>query len=229
MKQITTTLVALIVICGTSHAQLNLKKKGERKANEIIDNFLFGKKKKNKNSNEANTGGSQGSSNGGSTVDDYIPAPVDFGSLDLTKSVSFQTLINMLPERTQGFARDGKPEGARYSTQGVSYSTAMKDYLNGSREMTITLNDYLGAEFYASAMTAQQYEYESTDGYAKSIEVDGMPGWISFENRNSEGTLFLSLSSRFYMTISAEGTSESELRAVASDVDLGRLQSRIGE
>lgn len=231
MKKLSIILVALVGFSLATQAQLNLKKKGEKKANQVIDDFLFGKKKKKNNETSDNTSSPQagGSSDTDGSVNDYTPEEVDFGSLDFSKSISFRTLINMLPERTQGFSRDGKPEGARYSTQGVSYSTGMKDYLNNGREMTITLNDYLGAEFYATALTAQQYEYESTDGYAKSIEVDGLAGWINFEYDSGEGTLFLSLSQRFYMTVQAEGTNEEELRAVASDVDLGRLQSKIDE
>jgi len=154
---------------------------------------------------------------------------VDFGSLDMTKSVSFRVLMDMLPERTQGFVRDGKPQGARYSTQGVSYSFASKDYRNGDREMTISLNDYLGAEYIATAQSAQQFEYESTDGYAKSIEVDGIPGWISYDYDDREGTLFLSLDQRFYATVQAENTTEEELKGAASDVKLGRLKSKISE
>lgn len=230
MKKLSILLLALFVLSFVGQAQINLKRKGEKKANEVIDNLLFGKKKKNKGNGGTESPSSGGDSNtGGGEMDDYTPEEVDFGSLDYTKSISFRTLINMLPERTQGFSRDGKPEGARYSTQGVSYSTGIKNYLNNGREMTITLNDYLGAEFYATALTSQQYEYESTDGYAKSITVDGMAGWVNFEYDNGEGTLFLSLSERFYMTVQAEGSNEAELKAIASDVDLTRLQSKIGE
>lgn len=236
MKRI--AIILLLSILGTSYtnAQILIKKKAEKKANQVIDDFLFGKKKKNSNQSSTSAGESSsepntpiGSSPNQGEEDSYTPQPVNFGSLDLSKSVSFRVLIDMLPEKTQGFVREGKPQGARYNTQGVSFSTASKNYRNGDREMTITLNDYLGAEYFASAQTAQQFEYESTEGYSKSIEVDGIPGWISYDYGNKEGTMFLYLQQRFYATIQADNTSEEELKAAASDVKLSRLEAEISE
>ncbi len=233
MKKIVFTLVIALLATSYTNAQIRIKKKAEKKADQVIDDFLFGKKKKKNQENSGNESSTSeapaGGNSGGGEVVDYTPQPVDFGSLDFTKSISFRVLMDMLPEQTQGFRREGKPQGARYSTQGVSYSFASKEYRNGDREMTISLNDYHGAEFIASAQSAQQFEYESTDGYAKSIEVDGIPGWISFEYGDNRGTLFLYLEQRFYATVQAENTSESELKAAASDIKLGRLKSEISE
>ena len=229
MQRISILVLAVFVLAGYSQAQIQLKKKGEKKANQVIDDFLFGKKKKKKNTDTDTSAPSETNRDNGGEVDDYTPKEVDFSSLDLSKSVHFSVLIDMLPERTQGFSREGKPEGARYSTQGVSFSTGVKDYTNGDRQMSISLNDYLGAEYYATAQSANQFEYESTDGYAKSIEVDGVPGWVNFDYESNEGTLFLYLEERFYLTINADDTNESELKAVADDVNLKRLRSKIGE
>ncbi len=235
MRKILFTVCIALIATSYTNAQIRIKKKAEKKANQVIDDFLFGKKKKNNGSENSSSegsstdAGSSGSSTTGGEVDSYIPEEVDFGSLDLANSVDFRVLMNMLPERTQGFSREGKPQGARYSTQGVSYSTATKSYVNGDREMNITLNDYHGAEFIASAQSAQQFEYESTDGYAKSIEVDGIPGWISYDYNDKRGTLFLYLAERFYTTVSADNTSEEELKGAAADVRLSRLKSKITE
>ncbi len=232
MKKVLLTLLVGVMTLSFTDAQIKIKKKAEKKANQVIDDFLFGKKKKKDEDNNSSTSSGPGSSDSGQsggTIDDYTPSEVDFGALDLSQSVSFRVLIDMLPEQTQGFVRSEKPNGARYTTQGVSFSTASKNYTNGAREMTITLNDYLGAEFLASAQSAQQFEYESTDGYAKSIEVDGIPGWINIDYSDNNGTLFLYLEERFYTTVQADNTSESELKAAAADVKLSRLQSKISE
>ena len=231
MKKVLLTLFIGLLTLNFSDAQIKFKKKAEKKANQVIDDFLFGKKKKkNADDNNSTTPSSEsGSSNAGGTIDDYTPSEVDFGSLDLSKSVSFQVLINMLPETTQGFIRSEKPNGARYTTQGYSFSTASKTYSKGDRQMTITLNDYLGAEYIASAQSAQQFEYESTEGYAKSIEVDGIPGWINMDYTDNSGTLFLYMAERFYTTVQADNTSESELKGAASDVRLSRLQAKLSE
>ncbi|MEM6643838.1 MAG: hypothetical protein AAF616_12735 [Bacteroidota bacterium] len=233
MKKILACFLIGFFVSSFAEAQIRLKNKAERKANQVIDDFLFGKKKKKNQDNGQGSGDSSGSStgtgSGNNTVDDYTPSNVDFGSLDFTQSISFRTLIDMLPERTQGFSRSAKPEGSRFSMQGASFSTAEKQYSNGDRNLQITLNDYLGAEFLAAAYTSQQYEYESTDGIAKSIEVDGIPGWINLDYNNNSGTIFLFLEQRFFTSVQADNTSESELKAIASDVNLGRLKRKISE
>lgn len=232
MKKVLFALALAVLAGANCQAQIRID---EEKAVEVID-VLFGrKKKKNQNSNATvpnygdygQSSGSESQSEPLEDEDDYTPEEVDFGSLDMTRAISFRVLINMLPERTQGFSRNRKPEGARYSTQGISYSTGMKEYKNGNREMTISLNDYLGAEYIASAQTAQQFEYESTDGYAKSVEVDGIPGWVSIDYENNEGTLFLYLQERFYATVTTTDTSESELVAIAGDIKLARLKREL--
>ena len=230
MKKLSFILIAMLVGTSYTNAQIQLKKKTEKKANQVIDDFLFGKKKKKKNQEDSSTQPtSPTSGTDGGEVDDYTPNEVDFSSLDLSKSVHFSVLIDLLPERTQGFSRDGKPQGSRYSTQGVSFSTGMKNYSDGEREMTITLNDYLGAEFYANAQSAQQFEYESTEGFAKSIEIDGIPGWVNIEYGDNDGTLFLYLEERFYATVNTTNTSEEELKAIASDIKLSRLKAELGK
>ncbi|MFK7951721.1 MAG: hypothetical protein AB8B73_02660 [Ekhidna sp.] len=227
MKKFTLLLFSLFAVSFVSEAQLKLKKKAEKKANQVIDDFLFGKKKKNNqessNSN-SNTNTSNSVSNSTESNDSYTPEEVNFESLNLGEAIHFNTLINMLPERTQGFSRSGKPNGARYNTQGMSYSTGSKEYLNGDREMTITLNDYLGAEYFATAQTAQQFEYESTDGFSKSVELNEMNGWMTYDNSSQQGTIMLFRSERFFATITTEKTSESELKAIANDLNLSRLK-----
>lgn len=226
MKKFTLLLFALTMIVFTSEGQIKLKNKAEKKANQVIDDLLFGKKKKNQESSSEDTGSRTVSESPTSSekTDSYTPQDVDFATLEMGKSIHFNTLINILPEMTQGFLRNGKPNGATYNTQGISYSTGSKEYKNGDREMTITLNDYLGAEYFATAQTAQQFEYESTEGYSKSVEINGMKGWISYENDSKQGTLMLFKDERFFAIIQAENTSENELTAIANDLNLSRLK-----
>ncbi|MEM6814308.1 MAG: hypothetical protein AAF600_07930 [Bacteroidota bacterium] len=226
MKKFVLILLLGVIALSNADAQIEIKKKAEKKANQVIDNFLFGKKKNNEDNRSSTPSTEYGSDNIEGTIDDYTPSEVDIESLDLSRRVDFRILIDMLPEQTQGFVRSEKPQGAGYTTQGASFSTASKTYSKGDREMSITLNDYLGAEYMASAHSAQQFEYESTEGYAKSIEVDGIPGWVNFDYSD---TLFLYLAARFYTTVQAENTSESELRGAVSDVKLFRLQSNLAE
>ncbi len=220
-------VIALAIVSTTSYGQINLKKKAERKADQTIDNLLFGKKKKK--AAESSTPSnppvpSQPSSTSTSSSDDdnYTPQPVDWGSINYGETVHFSTLIDMLPETIYGFERSEKPEGAMYSTQGLTYSTGVKTYRKDGRELMISLSDYLNAEYLVGTQT-QQYEYESTDGFMKSFEDGGMTGWISMEYDDQEGTLVATKANRFLVSINVQGTNESELRAIFGELDLSNL------
>ncbi|MEM6736493.1 MAG: hypothetical protein AAF620_10545 [Bacteroidota bacterium] len=229
MKKFVFILLIGLLTLSKADAQIEIKKKAEKKANQAIDDFLFGKKKNNEDNRSTTPSTEDVSYSTEGAMDDYTPSEVDIESLDLSQRVDFRILIDMLPEQTQGFVRSEKPQGVGYTTQGASFSTASKTYSKGDREMNITLNDYLGAEYLASAQSAQQFEFESTEGYAKSIKIDGIPGWVNFDYSDNSGTIVLYLAARFYTTVQAENTSESELIAVASDVKLSRLQSKLAE
>lgn len=217
-----------LLISESTVAQLNLKRKAEKKADQVLDNLLFGKKKKkgtdtNEGTQTPSSSYPSGSSeSNGDSDDDYIPKSVNWDGIDAGQTIHFTTLIDLLPEATQGFKRGEKPEGAMYSTQGFKYSTGMKEYRMNDRELTITLSDYLGSEGLINAQT-QQYEYESTDGFMKSIESDGMAGWLAMEYKSAEGTIILTKGNRFLLSINTGGTNEEELRAILSDVDLSSL------
>lgn len=221
-------ILYLVLALGStaSFGQVQVKKKAEKKANQVLDNLLFGKKKK-KSSEGTTTPTNPGSttSNGSDNeLDNYKPSPVDWGTLDMGKVIHFNSLINMLPEQTQGFVRSEKPEGAMYSTQGFTYSTGIKTYQKDGRELTITLSDYLGAEYLVGAQT-QGYAYESTDGFMKSLEEGAFRGWVSMNYDGNEGTLMMTKGQRILVTVSTTGTSEGELKSIFRDLDLSQLPS----
>lgn len=226
MKKHHLLLLTLVTLFGfNSYGQIKIKKKAEKKANDVIDNLLFGKKKKAASSTSTpNSSTSDPSSPNGTSekMDSYTPQPVDWEGIDVGSTIHFSTLIDMLPESTQGFSRTEKPEGAMYSTAGFKYSTGIKEYENGDRRLNISLSDYLGAEYLVTAQ-AQQYEYESTDGFVKSIEVDGMRGWITMQYDDSEGSLVLTKAGRILLSITTANTSESELKSILNDIDLTKL------
>lgn len=216
-------ITAFMLIGYTSTAQIKLKKKAEKKANDVIDNLLFGKKKK-KASQTSSPNSSSTSTSGaaGGKIDSYTPKEVDWEGIDVGSTIHFSTLIDMLPESTQGFSRSEKPEGAMYSTAGFKYSTAIKQYNKDGQSLTISLSDYLGAEYLVATQT-QKYEYESTDGFVKSIEEDGMSGWISVQYEDNQGSLVLTKAGRILLSISTTNTTESELKSILNDIDLSKL------
>ncbi|MDW3192206.1 MAG: hypothetical protein R8G66_07570 [Cytophagales bacterium] len=218
------------MLLSNVYGQVDWKRKAEKKADQVVDKLLFGKKKKknaeqNQEVNQPNPDYSTSSQEETSNEDTFQPESVDFESIDMGNSIPFRTLINILPESTQGYQREGKPEGSTMKMQGVAYSMAQKSYSNGSKDLEITLYDYLGAESYAMAMTSGQYEYESTEGYSKSIVIDSMNGWITYDNSSKESNLMLFKDGRFWVMVSGENLDENALTNIAKDVDLGRLKA----
>lgn len=228
IKKTALTGLSLLILVITVNGQVNLKKKAEKKADQVIDNFLFGKKKKKQTeSNPGVTEPVSGTNNSfpesERSEETFTPEPVNVEAIDLGKSIPFRTLIHFLPEATQGYQRIGKPEGSTMKMQGISYSVGQKKYSSGYKELEIVLYDYLGAENYATAMTAGQYEYESTEGYSKSVMVDEMNGWVSQDYSSKESNLMLFKDGRFWLMISGMDLDQATLVRIAKDVELDRL------
>ena len=219
--------IVLMLSAITSHSQINFKKKAEKKADQVIDDFLFGKKKKQAAEPSAPStplppSSPESEPSGTEPATDYTPQPVDWANVDFGETTHFRILIDMLPESIYGFNRSEKPEGAMYSNQGLTYSTGMKTYRKDGRELLISLSDYLNAEYLVGAQS-QQYAYESTDGFVKSFEAQEMTGWITMEYEDQEGSVVAIKAGRFLVSINVNGTNESELRAIFNELDFSNL------
>ena len=221
-------LSMLVLVLYPASAQLNLKNKFERKADEVVDDLLFGKKKKDKNSSSTSSAPSGEASetyksenedapNGG-----YVRKPVDYGRMNTGETVHFRDLIDFLPDDVGSYSLADKPDGASMRFGEASYSYAAKEYSNGDEEMSIMIYDYLftGAMFGAYA---NAYEYETTEGIMKSVEVAGYPGWFSTTYESGEAQLMLVINNRFMLNINRRGASESELSGYAGDLELNKL------
>ena len=104
-----------------------------------------------------------------------------------------------------------------------SYSYGTKIYEDGGEErLSINLYDYL----FTAAMFgsyANAYEYETTEGIMKSVEVDGQPGWYSTTYESGTTQLSLIINNRFLLSINLKGASEEDMRSYASSLDLEKL------
>lgn len=227
MKKILILSLLAFVLYPAS-AQLNLKKKFERKADEVVDDLLFGKKKKDKNSGSTSSAPSGEASetykseNEDAPFGGYVRKPVDYGRMNTGETVHFRDLIDFLPDYVGSYSLADKPDGASMRFGEASYSYASKQYSNGDEEMSIMIYDYLftGAMFGAYA---NAYEYETTEGIMKSVEVAGYPGWYSTTYESGEAQLMLVINNRFMLNINRRGASESELSGYAGDLELNKL------
>ncbi|MDH5609940.1 MAG: hypothetical protein OEY56_10700, partial [Cyclobacteriaceae bacterium] len=158
-------------------AQIDVKRKLEKKADQVLDEFLFGKKKNKDNAPQASY------PSGGDPMETYEPSddndplggykrePVNFGSLNRMNVVGFRELIHFLPNQFGPYELSAKPDGATMRMGEYTYSMGGKDYTNGEDEngdLQAVIYDYLQTGNLLAAYV-NQYEYETTDGIMKSV------------------------------------------------------------
>ncbi len=130
------------------------------------------------------------------------------------KAVHYETLQKHLPTEINGYTLQGEPEGSNLDMNGMSYSMASKEYSNGDSKLKIAIVDYKGAAamFQTSTMAwANSMAYEDAHQKAKSVTIDGMNGWYSYDKDNKEIQLLTASKERYLVTISISNTTNEEL------------------
>ena len=219
-------LLGMLVCVPQVHAQLNLKRKLEKKADQEIDEFLFGKKKrKNETTTDipGNMGGGGDESSSSKSTSKYKPKDADFGAVNADELIHFTILIDFLPEEVRGYVRNAEPDGSIYKSANFNISMGTKTYDKGGKEMTLSVFDYKDAAMLYSGQASQYFEYESTDGYTKAVEVRGYSGWVSKDYDDGTATLFLGIKDRYIVTMEADDAEQSEMEAVVGELPLEQL------
>ena len=102
-------------------------------------------------------------------------------------SVDYQKLLPVLPEAPQGWTAD-KPEGSTEDVGGFRITNVHRDYHKGEGEnvptAAISILDSVANPDYVSATTAAwNNTSETSEGYGKSVTIDGNPGFEAFEKK----------------------------------------------
>src|ERR1051325_9291296 len=101
------------------------------------------------------------------------------------EAVDLQKLLAILPEPPSGWTAD-KPEGATEDVGGFKITNVHSDYHKGEGEKApgaaISILDSVSNPDYVSATTdAWKSNSDTSEGYAKSVNIDGTPGFETFE------------------------------------------------
>src|SRR6266699_3860808 len=116
--------------------------------------------------------------------------------------VDYPKLLPILPEAPQGWTAD-KPEG----------STA-----------DVSILDSVANPDYVSATTAAwNNNSETSEGYSKSVTIDGNPGFEAFENEGKHATLWVMVANRYFLQIELQNQDPKELQEWVKRVDLKKL------
>lgn len=145
----------------------------------------------------------------------------------LINVVDYGKLLPLLPEPPAGWTAD-KAEGSTTDAGGFKLTNVHRDYRKGAGDSApstaISILDSAANPDYVEATTAAwNFTTTSTEGYSKSVTVDGNPGFETFENEGKHGTLWLMIAKRYFLQIETQGQDSSALQEWARRVDAKKL------
>ena len=142
-------------------------------------------------------------------------------------AVDYQKLLPILPEAPQGWTAD-KPEGSTEDVGGFRLTNVHRDYRKGEGDKVptaaISILDSVANPDYVSATTAAwNNNSETSEGYSKSVTIDGNPGFEAFEKADKHATLWVMIANRYFLQIELQNQDPRELQEWVKRVDLKKL------
>src|SRR6266576_2447137 len=143
------------------------------------------------------------------------------------EAVDYQKLLPILPEPLSGWTAD-KPEGSTEDVGGFRITNVHRDYHKGEGDKAptaaISILDSVANPDYVSATTsAWNNNTESSEGYGKSVTIDGNSGFEAFEKDSKHATLWLMVANRYFVQIELQNQEPKELQEWIKRVDLKKL------
>ncbi len=143
------------------------------------------------------------------------------------EAVDYQKLIPILPEAPQGWVAE-KPEGSTEDVGGFRITNVHRDYHKGEGDKVptaaISILDSVANPDYVSATTAAwNSNSESSEGYSKSVTIDGNPGFEAFEKETKHATLWLMIANRYFVQVELQNQDPAQLQEWVKRVDLKKL------
>jgi hypothetical protein len=140
--------------------------------------------------------------------------------------VAFRELIEFLPRKVAGLRRR-EPTGETTTVGSWQYSQAAVDFesADGSRRVEVGIFDYAHIPFLYlpfNAIIGMKVAKESTEGYQRSTEIEGHPGFEEWNRRGTSEAVVL-LGERFVVKAKARGMGEGAARKIVEAMDLDGL------
>jgi hypothetical protein len=142
-------------------------------------------------------------------------------------AVDYKKLLPILPEPPAGWTGD-KPEGSTEDVGGFRITNVHRDYRKGEGEKApsaaISILDSVANPDYVSATTeAWKSNSDTSEGYAKSVNIDGKPGFETFEKDTKHAALWVMIADRYFVQIELQNQEPGELQEWIKRVDLKKL------
>lgn len=142
-------------------------------------------------------------------------------------SVDYQKLLPVLPDAPQGWSAD-KPEGSTEDAGGFRITNVHRDYRKGEGENVPTaaisiLDSVANPDYVTTTTAAWNNTNETSEGYSKSVTIDGNPGFETFEKEGKHATLWIMVANRYFLQIELQNQDPKELQEWVKRVDLKKL------
>jgi len=142
-------------------------------------------------------------------------------------AVDYQKLLPVLPDAPQGWLAD-KPEGSTEDVGGFRITNVHRDYRKGEGEKVPTaavsiLDSVANPDYVTATTTAWNNNSETSEGYSKSVTIDGNPGFEAFENEGKHATLWVMIAKRYFLQIELQNQDPKELQEWVKRIDLKKL------
>lgn len=139
----------------------------------------------------------------------------------------FNKLLPLLPDPPSGWTAEAA-EGSTDDLGETKITTVHRDYDKGQAKdaptTSISILDSVANPDYVEMTTAAWKLNESTaEGYAKPLEIEGNPGFETFENDGKHGTLWLLVAKRYFLQIETTGQDAKDLQEWLKRIDLKKL------
>src|SRR6202047_1613023 len=136
-------------------------------------------------------------------------------------------LIPILPEPPAGWTAE-KAEGSSDDVGGFKITNVHRDYQKGegadAPTASISILDSVANPDYVEATTnGWKQNSETPEGYAKSVTIDGNPGFEAYDKDQKQATLWVMVAKRYFITVELRNQDPKELQEWIKKVDLKKL------
>jgi hypothetical protein len=154
--------------------------------------------------------------------EESTPKPAAAGDV-----VDYTKLLPILPAPPEGWKAE-EAEGSTDDMGESQISTVHRDYSKGETAdaptTSISILDSVASPEYVELTTAGWTRSETTpEGYTKSVTIEGMPGFETFENDGKHGTLWLLVAKRYFLQIETTAQDPAALQEWLKRIDLKKL------
>lgn len=154
-----------------------------------------------------------------STTDKEKPAP---GSV---QAVHFSKLIEFLPEAPSGWTAQ-EPQGYTNTVESGSWSMANKEFTKGETgRADIGIMDSAYYEVGWFSAWNGIYQWESTDGYAKTTTIKGYPAFEMYSKSSNNYVLYINVKDRFMVYITVDGADKNSMNTLANAINYDGIAS----